>query len=566
MKKTALVLLLAGITAGAGAQTVYDALTFSESNYEGTARTMAMGNAFTALGGDLGAVTINPAGSAVANYGQITITPALNISVNNAGGTAYTGESTPYSFGNRLRNAETRFSVPNFGVTMNLDLHRSKGLKNINIGFIVNTTNRYQQSLITSGEHSNTSFAGSEAYWASIEGYDMNSLLGEDAYNSYNAPWKTIVAAQSGMLSELTDYPGIFVGATENFDVSEGEDGTNINAWTPGPLFQTYQRQNTGYKYDYVFNIGFNISDFVYFGANLGITSLNYDSALRFTEAAVDPSLFENSFTDNDSGQETVTYFDNLQYDYRYSARGTGVYGKFGFIVNPGFGLRIGAALQTPTSTHIKENWSESGATVFTDSQFNASSESPLGEYEYRLVSPLRANFGLAYTFGTFGLISVDYELCDYSTMKFKEKGMQSGTFDDTNMGIKSNMGMAHELRAGIEIKPLAQLALRAGYGFTTSPEKVSDEFGKMVYVSSVTDHPGRTMTHKGAFGIGYSTKGSFFIDAACSFTKFRDEYIYPYDDYCFDGDGYVREGHYTPEILNRRMLWNVLLTFGFRF
>ena len=125
---------------------------------------------------------------------------------------------------------------------------------------------------------------------------------------------------------------------------------------------------------------------------------------------------------------------------------------------------------------------------------------------------------------------------------------------------------MAHELRAGIEIKPLSQLALRAGYGFTTSPEKVSDEFGKMVYVSSVTDHPGRTMTHKGAFGIGYSTKGSFFIDAACSFTKFRDEYIYPYDDYCFDGDGYVLEGYYTPEILNRRMLWNVLLTFGFRF
>ena len=63
MKKTALILSLMTMAAGAGsAQTIYDALRYSESNYEGTARTLAMGNAFTALGGDLGAVTINPAG------------------------------------------------------------------------------------------------------------------------------------------------------------------------------------------------------------------------------------------------------------------------------------------------------------------------------------------------------------------------------------------------------------------------------------------------------------------------------------------------------------------------
>ena len=69
MRKTALVLSLTVLTAtAASAQTEFDALMFSENNYEGTARTMAMGNAFTALGGDPGAVNINPAGSAVAKY------------------------------------------------------------------------------------------------------------------------------------------------------------------------------------------------------------------------------------------------------------------------------------------------------------------------------------------------------------------------------------------------------------------------------------------------------------------------------------------------------------------
>ena len=66
MKRTAITILLALCASGLFAQTAYDALMLSENSYEGTARSVAMGNAFTALGGDLGAVTINPAGSAMA--------------------------------------------------------------------------------------------------------------------------------------------------------------------------------------------------------------------------------------------------------------------------------------------------------------------------------------------------------------------------------------------------------------------------------------------------------------------------------------------------------------------
>ena len=66
MKKTAIAIIFSLAAVTGYAQTAYDALMFSENNYEGTARSVAMGNAFTALGGDLGAVTMNPAGSAVA--------------------------------------------------------------------------------------------------------------------------------------------------------------------------------------------------------------------------------------------------------------------------------------------------------------------------------------------------------------------------------------------------------------------------------------------------------------------------------------------------------------------
>ena len=79
------------------AQTAYDAFLFSETNYEGTARTVAMGNAFTALGGDLGSVAINPAGSAVAKYSQISLTPSLTFTTNTTKGVSpYTDGTLPY--------------------------------------------------------------------------------------------------------------------------------------------------------------------------------------------------------------------------------------------------------------------------------------------------------------------------------------------------------------------------------------------------------------------------------------------------------------------------------------
>ena len=58
---------------------VYVARSFSlsQQNREGTARSVAMGNAFTALGGDMGSISINPASSAVYRYSEFSITPSI---------------------------------------------------------------------------------------------------------------------------------------------------------------------------------------------------------------------------------------------------------------------------------------------------------------------------------------------------------------------------------------------------------------------------------------------------------------------------------------------------------
>src|SRR5690606_14940641 len=58
----------------ASAQTIDDVLRYSTENLQGTARFQAMGGAFGALGGDLSALNVNPAGSAVFNYSEIGLT------------------------------------------------------------------------------------------------------------------------------------------------------------------------------------------------------------------------------------------------------------------------------------------------------------------------------------------------------------------------------------------------------------------------------------------------------------------------------------------------------------
>ena len=152
MKKTVLTILLTAASAVAGfAQTAYDAYLFSETNYEGTARTVAMGNAFTALGGDLGSIGFNPAGSAVAKYSQISITPSLTFTSNTTQGVSpYDDGSLPY-FENEYINRSTAFSIPNFGITFNWETGRNSGVRNITFGFVANCTNSWNEDVYASG-------------------------------------------------------------------------------------------------------------------------------------------------------------------------------------------------------------------------------------------------------------------------------------------------------------------------------------------------------------------------------------------------------------------------------
>lgn len=576
MKRTIFTALLSLTAIVAGAQTMYDGLNYSQNNYYGTARSIGMGNAMTAVGGDLGSIGINPAGSAVAGYSQFTITPNLTISSMNASYSAY-----PVGGADRFTNEQnkrlTRFSMPNIGLTFNWKTGNGSGLKAITYGLVVNGTNNFTGKMLAGGRNDKTSYQSAMAVAA--DGYDMDFLngysidkdgkrvdrgwdypyyYGDDFQNDPNkgkfAPWNVIANAQAGSIANYgdTDDPSYYwryKAATEGFS-NTGEKDANGNyiydIFLAGPLNQAYSRNITGSKYDVLFNVGFNFGDTFFVGANLGVTSLNYNYDECYKEAAENPSAFEIDF-----GDKGKTCFSDYRTRYSYTADGSGVFGKIGFLWRPVDGLRVGAAVQTPTIMEINERWIQDVNLNYTDASFNGSAKTPEGEYSYRLRSPYRLNAGAAFTFAGMALVSADYEMTDYSTMKFmsKDGGWSNDTFSSLNDQIRNCMGVSHMVRIGAEFKPLPEIAVRAGYNFTTTPEYVYEGNSKTKLNDRINAF---------SVGLGYSSNGSFFADIAARMTMLADEYISPYADYLSDLA--------SPMILNKRDIYNVTATIGWRF
>lgn len=576
MKRTIFTALLSLTAIAAGAQTMYDGLNYSQNNYYGTARSIGMGNAMTAVGGDLGSIGINPAGSAVAGYSQFTITPNLTISSMNASYSAY-----PVGGADRFTNEQnkrlTRFSMPNIGLTFNWKTGNGSGLKAITYGLVVNGTNNFTGKMLAGGRNDKTSYQSAMAVAA--DGYDMDFLngysidkdgkrvdrgwdypyyYGDDFQNDPNkgkfAPWNVIANAQAGSIANYgdTDDPSYYwryKATTEGYS-NTGEKDANGNyiydIFLAGPLNQAYSRNITGSKYDVLFNVGFNFGDTFFVGANLGVTSLNYNYDECYKEAAENPSAFEIDF-----GDKGKTCFSDYRTRYSYTADGSGVFGKIGFLWRPVDGLRVGAAVQTPTIMEINERWIQDVNLNYTDASFNGSAKTPEGEYSYRLRSPYRLNAGAAFTFAGMALVSADYEMTDYSMMKFmsKDGGWSNDTFSSLNDQIRNCMGVSHMVRIGAEFKPLPEIAVRAGYNFTTTPEYVYEGNSKTKLNDRINAF---------SVGLGYSSNGSFFADIAARMTMLADEYISPYADYLSDLA--------SPMILNKRDIYNVTATIGWRF
>ena len=540
-------MLLAGLTAEA--QVWQDAYLFSQNDYGGTARSIALGNAMTALGGDAGSLTFNPAGSSVASYSQFMLTAGGSLSYAGATGTVGEGQSAPIGFGDQVSDLYGRFKMPNIGYIVNFDTGRRHGLKRTSVGFVMNTTNDFTNRFRASGVNSSNSFGGALA--SSAAGYSNDVMTNAGWFESGDLTrmpaWADMTAFRSGIISSVSDKDGEYISLSEVLD----ESGRYRLA---APINQKYGRQTCGYKSDWIMNFSANWNDKFFLGANLTVTSIYYNMMEYWEESPED----YDSFPPIKYAGGASDKFEKAILKRNYKLEGSGINAKVGALWIPIPGLRIGAAIQTPTINSVIERYGYSGQSIVSG-KTRPAVNSAEDEGGYDITYPFRYNFGIAYSFGRFALVSADYECVDYSQARFSETedegsfGSGYDMFSDQNADIKMCLGISRMLRVGAEIKPVPGIAVRGGFGYSTSG---------VVYEGAGTT--------SASLGLGYSSTGSFFADFSLRLRFLPDEYVVPYYYYTApDPSRYyekVRSDVMTPEIFVRSYVADALVTVGWRF
>lgn len=512
IRKYICLLACALIGTSAMAQNAYDALRFSEQYAEGTARSVAMGNAFVALGGDMGAFSLNPASSAVYRYSEFVFTPSATVATSKVD---YLGWAHD--------DSKTRAGIANIGfVSTSRTGREHSGLVSWSAGLVFNKLNNYTFGQKVYGQTDKTSWLSSLAYNTDgIFAPDMDMRGGYDPFYHSGAGWNSVLAWNNSLLDTLPGTNNAYIAATENLN------GKDISVG--GMLEQRYNCSTVGNVTEAVINWAGNFSNRLYIGVNLGIQSIYYKYEERYAEEAMNRSDFQTGFR----------YFSQ---GYRYTATGTGINLKAGMIYLPTNWLRLGASISTPTWMYLEEEWENGMNSEFNDG-YRQSLLSPLGTYNYRLNTPFRWNVGAALVMGARGVISADFESVDYSRARLKDMDYEFG-YQVENNDIKSLFAKQDIIRLGAEINATAACALRAGYQHYSSP-----------YADGSSDDEVEVVS----FGAGYvfpCMSGDLFVDLT------YQQHLKKKEGFALYGDTQIPAPVGTANNSN----WKLLLSVGFRF
>ena len=516
MKKNILVALLAAASTLAFAQTEYDALKLTQTELSGSARYMAMGGAFGALGGDATALKDNPAGLGVYRSSEIAVT--LNSMIQNTTSTWNSTQSTEDLYKTKLNSFSYVMTMPRWE-------EKSSGLLSSNFSFTFNRLQNFNRKV--SANTTGSSFSFTDFLAAFSEGYSAADLSESTAYpdpyeNSNNA-WLSVLGYQNYLINPLADNKWSSI-------LSEGE---KVNPSTY--LFET------GSVSEYGIGWGGNINNNLFLGANLNMQDLSY---------SVNSSISE-SFTQGGGFDLTTALTQS----------GVGFNLKLGAIYLPSNNLRLGVSFHTPTIYTISEYTKVNN---FTTSEIG-DEYLPLQGYshDYKITGPLQAQASAAYLFGKKGLISVEYNYINYPGMRLGLENGDTKYYQDENRNMSNVFIAGQNLKFGAEYKLNPSFALRAGYALMKSPANAGYLQGKSLKLNSAntnTEYFNQFDTKYLTAGAGYRAAG-WFLDLAYA-QKIQDEDMYPYQVLRYTGNQVTNI--VTPAAVNTTT-HNIVVTLGIK-
>ena len=481
-----------GVLAGEMAQ-------MSQPQALGTARSMALGGAFTSLGADLASMSINPAGLGMYRRNEIALTPMMTFQSSETPGTM-----------SYAKNGKNRFSMANFGAALNA--YEGTGtLTSFTVGIglnrIADFNSRYSYK-------TDTPYAGGSV-WAPTIADIFGQQLGqagifpngndELGYNVNPYYWPAVLGYNGFMISRhfYTD------PETQEEKPTYVPDCIGSNA----SILHYMDVVNSGSINEFTISMGGNINNILYFGASIGIQSVHKKLGVTYQE---EYGYFNTDGIGHDgSGNALAEQLDVMNLYQEMEMNGSGVNFKLGFTARPLTGLRVGVAFHTPTYYSLDYSYR---ADIFSDIRNNADNKvatvgnatpraNNSGGNSWDFTSPARLMFGASYTFGTFAIVSIDYERDWYNGIRVKNVPQYNYfSEEDYKAEFKHNFQGTNSIRAGVEVKPLPILALRVGGGYTDSMLKERDFYVNDAYTSMPTTYESYYFSAGAGVNLGRNT------------------------------------------------------------
>ena len=400
-----------------------DACLFSQTYYQGTAKAMGIGNALGAVGGDMTAISINPAGMGIYRSDEFTTTLSL---MDNYHSSTYYGSNNG---GNKMR-----LSIPNVGFVGTKQKSNYRPLRFTQFGIYLTRTNDFNMHALSKGI--NPSSSKIDNYLARIDGYAPDDLHDAFPYDIYPA-WSTYL-----------------------IDIYEDELGEYYSSPVPqGNIWQGQESEFKGRSEAWTFAGSANYYDKLFFGMSLDLAHIKRVGTRTFRESRVDGS---------------DTEFNQWHFQEDLSSMGWGVNLKAGLIYHANRWLRLGAAFHSPTIHSIDETWqTETESQILGITRKNLSLES---NYAYTFIKPLKWVGSMAFIIGEQNMISFDAEYTNYGAARFRAEDYD---YSAVNEDIKGTYGKTFNFRLGSEWS-LRNSSLRLGAGYYGSPFGLGEKGGSV--------------------------------------------------------------------------------------
>lgn len=420
------VFLLFGTSYGLMSQTVEDAISMSMRDYFTSARVVGTGSAMGAIGGDYGAININPANIGTFRNSYFTGSLGLNSIVTES-------EWNDLSLKNKENNSY--INLPNLGFVTS---GRGNGKwETINFGLGFNRV------------HSNTRYINTE-------GIDKGSIVQR---------W----AAMANDVKDISKFDDFeLLPAWESYALGYDEDGAIYFSDYGDKDYlnkEVYEEIRGGIN-EIALSFGGNYDNKLMLGMNLGLPFFNNRVSRVYHEY--------DDMTDN--------IYESVTYEESYETSGIGFNFGLGAIYMPVYNVRIGLSFQSPTWFSLGDNYRTRVHFQYDDPYHQYipedanTDQKPQTQYiDYKFTTPMRIGGQIGWIIGRMGFIDVDVEYADYSMGRFNTRALKSEE-KQLNSQISRNLGKALSIRTGGEIA-LDELRLRLGIGLQQDPYLNNNKF-----------------------------------------------------------------------------------------